>query len=668
MLTRLPNRHLPFDMTDILDPMMPLPGGRCAPRVDYLYRRMMALQTRPFLFNLAATQQWPGDVNNEALWKPIKRPHKAWKKKGHGGITVNPDTWEGFGRIAGVPRRGLLATVPGSMGFLVFDVDAGDSAMLTAALCARFGKARVGVTRTRSVNGAHVWVLCEGIFSNSVYALTINGETIRGELRGGMGYVVLWDAEAPEVLSDILDETPVTRAEMVDFIESHSHGKPTEEETTIADELDPDNLIRSMNTPGGEFGSETLRRLYEIAAVTQESLTGEAVEQLKTLLASGDDGKEWVDKIAAALALVDTAIDGLRHAKERLSMMTSLKAAPVEPDIGLPRLWLIPHWLPRGEVCRLDGIGGAGKTGLTLAIAAAIASNTDPYDDNPRNEEWRKHHDLGTPVLAQTPQAPFSNEQFNPSREDRHAMLRLDRLAEPEPVLIVTWEDSGTEIQRRLALLPEGRTAEELGKRIHLMNLKGEGPLWAPKGDAHRDTKLACTPAGNRMRDEANRIKPALIIIDPSAAAYAGSENDRSAVRSWLSDLAKTAEETGATILIVGHPPKNTASYSGSTDWRNGVRAAWILSAQNTKDCTYTPEGKDKPHKAKGLSLTLDKANYAKAGTRIWLRWATSTTVIDEYEYHTRGLEICTEYESAVQWHDMHELPPVTGVDTKDPF
>ena len=146
------------------------------------------------------------------------------------------------------------------------------------------------------------------------------------------------------------------------------------------------------------------------------------------------------------------------------------------------------------------------------------------------------------------------------------------------------------------------------------------------------------TDTGRFVEEQIRRLRPRLVVIDPVAAAYAGSENDRAAVRRWLSHVNALARDTGAAILIVSYPPKTAgASYSGSTDWDNGVRAAWTLDPVDAPGCTL--EGGDKPQ---GLALTLTKSNYSQVGQRIWLRWTGREG--------RRGLEQCTAVEAAEAW------------------
>ena len=42
------------------------------------------------------------------------------------------------------------------------------------------------------------------------------------------------------------------------------------------------------------------------------------------------------------------------------------------------------------------------------------------------------------------------------------------------------------------------------------------------------------------------------------------------------------ARATNCAVLIVSHPPKSSADYSGSTDWHAAARAVWKLGTEET--------------------------------------------------------------------------------------
>ena len=72
--------------------------------------------------------------------------------------------------------------------------------------------------------------------------------------------------------------------------------------------------------------------------------------------------------------------------------------------------------------------------------------------------------------------------------------------------------------------------------------------------------------------------------------------------------LDKWAEQTGAAVLIVAHPPKTAgAEYSGSTDWLAGVRA--MLSLTREPHGKKPPKGPD--NRPLAWKLASVKTSYA---------------------------------------------------------
>ena len=343
----------------------------------------------------------------------------------------------------------------------------------------------------------------------------------------------------------------------------------------------------------------------------------------------------------AALETIDRAVEDLRP----LGRFAVGRGGATER-----RDWVIPGWLPAGRVTRLSSHGGSGKTYLALELAVAIASGTDPNDMGPTDIKWRAHEDVGCPVLRRTPSAHGYREAS--SRERKHSLYRLALDAERATTLYISWEDEPEEFERRWAALPSERKGA-VGSRVSGLNLEGFGALWAARGGGHRDTEGDVTGVGRRVEALIREMRPRLVVIDPVAAAYGCNENDRAAVRRWLSHLNSLARETSAAILLISHPPKHSGSdYSGSTDWDNGVRAAWTLDPKTAPRWSYTPGSGKAVKPAQGLALTLTKANYARQGQFIWLRWTRAPGL--------RGLEECGEEEAAKAWHEDRGLPAPT--------
>ena len=246
-----------------------------------------------------------------------------------------------------------------------------------------------------------------------------------------------------------------------------------------------------------------------------------------------------------------------------------------------PRRWLVEGLIPAGRLSALYGPGEVGKSRLLLQLALAVI---DPAD--------------GPLLPGHGPDIP---------------VVRTHGAA-----VLVTWEDEADEVARRYHMARRaGAVPVGADPDVHLrvvdMRQVG-GPLWAPGAGGHVSTEGSWTEAGRQLLALMERDRPALLVIDPIAAAYACSELDRALVRRFTAALDAAAEANGVTVVLAGHPPKGEAGYSGSTDWRNGVRG--MLTLRSVKTRYYTPQ--DEPIEAP--ALVRDKSNYGPGRDPIWLR------------------------------------------------
>lgn len=213
------------------------------------------------------------------------------------------------------------------------------------------------------------------------------------------------------------------------------------------------------------------------------------------------------------------------------------------------REWLIEGWLSWGRIALLSGRGGAGKSKLAIQLGHAIAAESVGQDGT---RQWFE----GGPEI---------------------------NIGE-EHVAFATWEDDADEIMRRMLDHPAyahgdatAALSANLADRFHVFDLAGQGPLWEQSDRGHG--RLTETGMALRLRCEA--LGARLLVIDPLAAAYADSEINRGAVRAFIGSWDAWGREADCTVFIVGHPPKGNAGddarYSGSTDWRNGVRSFLFL-------------------------------------------------------------------------------------------
>ena len=259
------------------------------------------------------------------------------------------------------------------------------------------------------------------------------------------------------------------------------------------------------------------------------------------------------------------------------------------------RTWLVKDWLPAGQVVLVTGQGGAGKSRLSLQLAASMAAGRSLW--------------LGP---------------GGPTLEDDT----------PTPAVIVTYEDDAQELGRRL----QAMVWEDQGGRPcsaaqlvedRLLALGQVGPLWEPdpKGSRHIATVGVLSAAGRWVRAYAERQQARLLVIDPLAAAFGQDENSRALVRAFMSAWSSWAQTTGVTVLFVAHPPKGQQAkgqqapdYSGSTDWLASCRAMWTLGLEQVGN---------KDTDGSGTVLRCVKSSYAALPHEHWLRGYPAWSVTD---------------------------------------
>ena len=257
-------------------------------------------------------------------------------------------------------------------------------------------------------------------------------------------------------------------------------------------------------------------------------------------------------------------------------------AALLRSDWGTPpppRRFLVDGYLARGRVAMVSGDGGGGKSILAIQLAFNIAA--DPPSEGGRR--W-------------FPGGP-----------------EIDGGA--EPIVFASWEDEHDEIQRRLLNNPEidGAPAlgAHLGDRFAAFDASDCGPIWTLDGGRAQGR---LSDFGAELQRTCEDRGAGLLVLDALDSANGGSEIDRASVRAFLGCWDAWGRRNDCTVLIVAHPPKNGAKYSGSTAWRNGVRTLLHFERPNEAD--------DK------AILTIDKANYAKAGAKLvvtgWRWWQAS--------------------------------------------
>ncbi len=187
------------------------------------------------------------------------------------------------------------------------------------------------------------------------------------------------------------------------------------------------------------------------------------------------------------------------------------------------------------------------------------------------------------------------------------------------PALYLTCEDGPDQLHFRQYHICRSlniRMADLAGK-LHIVSLRGA--LDNELAIFSADGKLNVTATYERLALTVAQTGAKLVFLDNVAHLFTGNENDRGDVTRFANLLSRLAGETGAAIILVGHPNKAGASYSGSTAWLNAVRSHAEINRPDDSDSD--PDAR---------VLRIGKANYAQSGNEIAFRWLDWCFVRDE--------------------------------------
>jgi len=234
------------------------------------------------------------------------------------------------------------------------------------------------------------------------------------------------------------------------------------------------------------------------------------------------------------------------------------KPIPAATLVGEPpaQRWFVEDWIPAHCVTSLYGDGGVGKSLLAQQLATCIATG----------RTW-----LGLDVRKAN-------------------------------ALCLSCEDDKNELHRRQTKI---NSAYQCSSQ-DLSNLY----LWPRIG---KDNLLVNWTQGMPVRtgffyylkDTVVENKIEFLVLDTIPDLFGGAENDRVQVNYFAKAvLGELVDETGVTILLLGHPPKTQAdgtghSYSGSTAWNGVVRARYSMSREVEEGLTDQ------------RTLTCYKSNYS---------------------------------------------------------
>jgi len=232
------------------------------------------------------------------------------------------------------------------------------------------------------------------------------------------------------------------------------------------------------------------------------------------------------------------------------------------------REWLVEGWIPFGSnyPTLLAGQGGTGKSLLSLQLAQSLATG----------EPW-----LGLPVLKTLPTClVICEDGIDEAWRRSYACANVCELDKEA-------------IKKNVSMFLR------LGRNNDLAVMNKSGSL-RPGPFMHVLRRhLSLMPAG-----------PKVLIMDTVADLLNCNENQREVVTRFIKQcVCAIAMEFNATPILLSHPPKSGAEWSGSTAWEGSVRARLFLSHQNPDD----------PNDYR--ILKVGKLNYGKAGTKVMLRY-----------------------------------------------
>ena len=203
---------------------------------------------------------------------------------------------------------------------------------------------------------------------------------------------------------------------------------------------------------------------------------------------------------------------------------------------------------------------------------------------------------------------------------------------EPGPAIYLTCEDSPAELHWRQEHLCRslGTDMASLAGKLHLASLRGalDNVLgtWTDKGD------LEPSDTYKRLAATIRTAGAGLVVLDNVAHLFPGNENDRGEVTRFVNLLNRLAGETGAAIILIGHPNKSGDSYSGSTAWLNAVRSQVTIDYErDSEGAVLDPDAR---------VLTVGKANYTRKGEAVRFRWHEWAYVLESDLPHDTQAEI----------------------------
>ena len=321
-------------------------------------------------------------------------------------------------------------------------------------------------------------------------------------------------------------------------------------------------ILPDYDAKGADIANAVARRLEGVAGrVIMVSLPG---------LPDAGDIIDWTGTVEDLQTLVAAELADAALPLPTLDLAALAGVRPSAKQFAIERL------APLGEVTLFTGPGSAGKSLLGQQLATAAAGGLSC---------------LGLAVA-------------------------------PCPAIYLTCEDDAGQLHWRQDHICRslGVAMEGLAGKLHLISLRGEldndlgtfaaDGTYTPSKGYHRLVRMVLATASK------------LVCLDNLAHLFTGNENDRQQVTRFVNLLNRLAGETGAAILLLGHPNKSGDDYSGSTAWLNAVRSQFTIDHERT--------GSGDVFDLDARTVTVGKANYAQKGEAIRFRWHEWAFVLED--------------------------------------
>ena len=87
-------------------------------------------------------------------------------------------------------------------------------------------------------------------------------------------------------------------------------------------------------------------------------------------------------------------------------------------------------------------------------------------------------------------------------------------------MVYASWEDEPEEVWRRLSAISSQTAAPwvtpERLAQLHVADMAGHGPIWAPNGSRHISAMATITEAGQELRRRCEELGARLLVLDPA--------------------------------------------------------------------------------------------------------------------------------------------------------